>query len=214
MSETVSYDVIAVKPDDHPAPIHITDENINLQVAAGLLLGLLVAGFTIWVTRKLVPRDMGVDKGFLGTEFSAALGIIEGRLSGIPVEYKWIPVVSRRHPASLDLEFTVKNPNNLRLRIYKEGAFNKPLGALPAPSETPRLIEACGFVLRAEPQGAVAACADALDKAVSPFCAAGLYEARLEGNKFSVSAVRNVTYEIEEAKFLLDCGLKAALLFN
>jgi hypothetical protein len=214
MSETVSYDVIAVIPDAHPSPIHITNENTNLLVAQGLLLGLLVAGFTIWVTRKLVPRDMGADKGFLGTEFSAALGITDGRLSGIPVEYKWIPVVSRRHPASLDLEFTVNNPNNIRLRVFKEGAFNKPLGALPPQAETPRLIESCGFVLRAEPQGAVAANAGALDKAVSPFCAAGLYEAILEGNKFSFSAVRNVTYEIEEAKFLLDCGLKAALLFN
>lgn len=212
MSETVSYDVIAAKPG--PGAIHVTPDRTELLVVPGILLGLLAAGLTIWLTRKLVPRGMGEDKGFLGEEFSAALGITDGRLSGVPVKYKWVPVVRRRHPASLDLEFTVNNPGNLRLRVYKEGAFNKPLGALPAPAETPRLIESCGFTLRAEPQGALTACADALDRAISPFCPAGLYEAGLEGDKFSISAVRNVTYEIEEAKFLLECGLKAAQLFN
>lgn len=212
MSETVSYDVIAAKPG--PEAIHVTPDRTELLVVPGILLGLLAAGLIIWLTKKLVPGDMGEDKGFLGAEFSAALGIVDGRMSGVPVKYKWVPAVRRRHPASLDLEFTVGNPNNVRLRIYKEGAFNKPPGALPAPAETPRLIGSCGFVMRAEPQGVLPACADALDKAVSPFCPAGLYEARLEGNKFSISAVRSVTYEIDETKFLLECGLKAAQLFS
>lgn len=178
----------------------------------GITLGLR------WLAKKTLGGDVGEDEDdFLTSGFSAELGIRDGAFSGMPLKYKWLPARHGRrgHPASLDLEFTVNNPRGARMRVHKEGAFNRPLGSLPPEIQTPPAIESHGFVLRLDPPDILnRETAGVLDKAVPPLCAAGLYEAVLEGNKLSVSVIRTATYEIEETKVLVEAAAQAARLFN
>lgn len=178
----------------------------------GVTLGLR------WLAKKIAGGAIGEDEeDFLTGEFSSALGIQNGTLSGLPVKYKWLPVHRGRrgHPASLDLEFTVRNIRGARLRIHKEGPFNKPLASLPPEIQAPPVIESHGYVLRLEPAGALGAeGAKVLDRTIPLLCAAGLYEVILQDDKFSASVIRSKTYEVEETKALLAAAAEAARLFN
>jgi len=192
----------------------LSDIPEEMFLIPALLFGLLFAFGSRWLAKKILP-DIGAGNGALDRDFSSELGITDGRLSGMPVKYKWMPELRRRHPASLDIEFTVANPRNARLYVHKEGAFSKPLASLPPKIIAPPLMDSHGFILRLEPRDALSD--DAvykLDEAMAPFCAAGLYEARLAGDKFFLSVIRGETYEIAEAKLLLAHGAKAAALFN
>jgi len=194
--------------DDYPWAMLVPAAVFGIGVTLGLR----------WLARKLAGGDIGEDAGdFLTAEFSSVLGIQNGAFSGLPLKYKWLPARHGRrgHPASLDLEFTVRNPRGARLRVHKEGPFNKPLAALPPLIQAPPVIESHGFVLRLEPAEALdAAGIRTLDRTIPPLCAAGLYEVILKDGKFSVSVIRSATYELEEAKALLAAAAEAARLFN
>ncbi|HBB67454.1 MAG: hypothetical protein A2X28_09390 [Elusimicrobia bacterium GWA2_56_46] len=186
----------------------------EMFIIPALLFGLLFAFGSRWLAKKILP-EIGSGNGALDRDFSSELGITDGRLSGMPVKYKWIPEARRKHPASLDIEFTVANPRNARLYVHKEGSFSRPLASLPPEITAPPLMDSRGFVLRLEPRDALTDDAlNKLDEAMAPFCDAGLYEARLAGDKFFFSVIRGETYEIAEAKPLLARGAKAAALFE
>jgi|GEM_PF-2859649 len=195
-----------------------TDDYPWALLAPAAVFGIGVALGLRWLADKLAGGDIGEEDGdFLTGEFSAELGVRDGSFSGLPLKYKWIPVVHGRHghPASLHFEFTVGNPRGARLRIHREGIFSTPLASLPPEVLAPPLIESHGYSLRLEPAGALSPEGlRALDKAIPPLCAAGLYEVVLGDGKFSVSAIRNNTYELEETKTLLAAAAEAARLFN
>lgn len=207
-----------------PDPIIVTKDRTELVAAVGIVLGLVLSYLMIRGSRALIDiiaPDIGTDKDdFLTKEFSAQLGVSGGALAGMPVKYKWLPRVNSRfrrpgHPASIDAEFTVANPSGARLRVHKEGMFNAPLGSLPEKIQPPPLLESYGYVLRLEPPDALSPEAlTALDAAAKKLCAAELYDASLEGGKFSFSVIRRQTYEIEESREILEAGAAIASLFN
>lgn len=194
--------------DDYPWAVLVPAAVFGIGVSLGLR----------WLANRLAGGAPGEDPGdFLTSEFSSQLGLMDGTFSGMPLKYKWLPVSrgSRGHPASLDLEFTVRNTGGARLRIHKEGPFNRPLASLPPEIQAPPMIESHGYTLRLEPAGALRPEAAAvLDRTIPPLCAAGLYEVILKEDKFSVSVIRNRTYDLEETKALLDAAAEAARLFN
>lgn len=194
--------------DDYPWAMLVPAAIFGIGVTLGLR----------WLARKIAGGDIGEDAGdFLTAEFSSVLGIQNGAYSGLPLKYKWLPERHGRrgHPASLDLEFTVRNPRGARLRVHKEGPFNKPLAILPPVIQAPPAIESHGYVLRLEPPEALGGeGAKVLDRTIPLLCAAGLYEVILKDDKFSVSVIRSATYELEEAKALLAAAAEAARLFN
>lgn len=195
-----------------------TDDYPWAVLAPAAIFGIGVTFGLRWLAKKLAGGAIGEEDGdFLTGEFSAELGVRDGAFSGLPLKYKWIPAKHGRrgHPASLDLEFTVNNTRGARLRIHREGIFNTPLASLPPEVLAPPVIESHGYTLRLEPAEALSPEGlRALDKAIPPLCAAGLYEVILAEGKFSVSAIRNTTYELEETKALLAAAAAAARLFN
>lgn len=194
--------------DDYPWAVLVPAAVFGIGVTFGLR----------WLAGKLTGGAIGEEDGdFLTGEFSSELGVRDGAFSGLPLKYKWVPAMHGRrgHPASLDLEFTVGNPRGARLRIHREGVLNTPLASLPPEILAPPVIESHGYSLRLEPAGALSPEGlRALDKAIPPLCAAGLYEVVLGDGKFLVSAIRNTTYELEETKALLAAAAEAARLFN
>lgn len=182
-------------------------------ILTGLLLTLVMVFGTKRILRTLLP-DIGSGEGELGEDFSAALGVIGGRAGGVPVKYNWVPALRGKHPAVLNMEFTVENPRGARLHLHKEGLLNLPLGSLAAAVQAPPRLEACGYVLRLEPPELLADLAGPLEAELEALCAAGLYEARLEGHDFSAQVSRRETIELEESRQLMQRAAAAAALFR
>lgn len=183
----------------------------------GILTGLLLTLATVVGTKrilKIILPDIGSGEGELGADFSAMLGVEDGRAGGVPVKYNWVPASPGKHPAALNMEFTVENARGVRLRVHKEGLLNLPLGPLAAPVQAPPRLEALGYVLRLEPPELLAELAGPLEAQLEPLCAAGLYEARLEGHDFSAQVARAQTLEMEESRLLLRRAAAAAALFR
>lgn len=206
------------------SPIMVTKDRTELVAAAGIALGLALTILIIWGSRALIGKiapEVGEDENDIVTKgFSAELGIVGGVLAGLPVKYHWRPRLEsglRRtgHPASLDAEFTVGNPRGVRLHIHKEGVLNRPLASLPdLMRPPPPLLESYGYVLRLEPAGALSPEElEKLDKAAQTLCAAELYEAALEGGRFSFMVTRRTTYEMDESRAVMEAGAAIASLF-
>ncbi|OIO03028.1 MAG: hypothetical protein AUJ51_05070 [Elusimicrobia bacterium CG1_02_56_21] len=218
MSENiVRYEGSEAVPSRHGN--YAAAETSWLDILAGPALAILLACFILWLIMKAL-RWLDKKDEFLEEGFNDVLGVKNGCVSGIPVKYEWIPVSTSRnhsHPAELDFEFTVKNPGGLRLAINKEGwlgPLSRPVGFYPPEAAIqPAWLEPLGFKLRWAPAEALPAFSDKL-KSLEPLIDGNLEEIRLEGNILHINFLSEVTYELPEAKRLIDAGVKAALLFR
>lgn len=205
------------RPPDSAMAKFFRDMPEEYMLVPGILLGLAITFVTVFGTRRILGRllpDIGSGEGEFGEDFSAELGVKDGRAAGVPVKYNWVPAAQGKHPAVLNMEFTVENPRGVRLHLHKEGLLNLPLGSLAAKVQAPPRIEALGYVLRLEPPGLLAELGARLEAELEPLCAAGLYEARLEGRGFSAQVSRRETIELEESRLLMQRAAAAAALFR
>lgn len=167
------------------------------------------------VARLLVPdlKSLGLDKVQAMVYADADKN---GVRDGIPVNVKADTEEeenSRGYEAVF--EYTVRNPEGVKLRLHRAGLMYRPLGFLPPEAEAaPAWVAGGGYVLRCSPPEASPMLASKVEP-LRAFVETGkLDDLELAGGKLAVSLSSEKPWHDGQVKQLAAAGLAAAKKFN